>query len=151
MPDNGYRRRRSSDTRKHLRRLIGRQAGICAICGLPMDESSGQKLEVDHVVPFSKGGSDDVSNLAAVHAYCNRRKSATNMYPIWVDGALLETAGQSSTARSRVPGWWERLTPFDGESRNNRRWNQLNPSLTIDRGRVRRAARTPRQPVFYLR
>ena len=99
-----------------------------------MDESSGQKLEVDHVVPFSKGGSDDVSNLAAVHAYCNRRKSATNMYPIWVDGALLETAGQSSTARSRVPGWWERLTPFDGESRNNRRWNQLNPSLTIDRG-----------------
>jgi len=28
----------------------------------------------DHIIPRSKGGIDDLSNLQLAHAYCNKRK-----------------------------------------------------------------------------
>lgn len=51
----------------------------CAICSEPIDLSllrtSKMGLTVDHWVPLSKGGSDDISNLRPAHWICNRRKS----------------------------------------------------------------------------
>lgn len=44
----------------------------CHYCGTP---SSEVKLQIDHVVPVSKGGSDDISNLVAACPRCNRAKS----------------------------------------------------------------------------
>lgn len=34
------------------------------------------KMEVDHIVPWSRGGSDDLHNLQAMCKPCNRSKSA---------------------------------------------------------------------------
>ena len=44
-------------------------AGLCARCG------STQKLEVDHITPWSKGGTHDEANLQALCKPCNRKKS----------------------------------------------------------------------------
>lgn len=46
--------------------------GKCALCGKGKDE---EPLEVDHIVPRSKGGTNDISNLQALCRTCNRGKS----------------------------------------------------------------------------
>lgn len=42
----------------------------CRIC-----HASGVKLEMDHIVPHSKGGADTMDNLQALYVPCNRGKS----------------------------------------------------------------------------
>jgi 5-methylcytosine-specific restriction endonuclease McrA len=57
-------------------RLYG---NTCAVCLEPIDlelkRTSKMGLTVDHWIPLSKGGSDDISNLRPAHWICNRRKS----------------------------------------------------------------------------
>lgn len=48
-----------------------RDEGRCRACG------SQERLEFDHMVPHSKGGSDTERNLQLLCETCNRRKSAT--------------------------------------------------------------------------
>lgn len=45
-------------------------SGMCARCG------STDDLTVDHVVPVSRGGSDDIDNLRALCLRCNSSKGA---------------------------------------------------------------------------
>ncbi|NEO31194.1 MAG: HNH endonuclease [Symploca sp. SIO3C6] len=45
----------------------------CVFCGRI---SSEVKLEVDHILPFSKGGKNDISNLQTLCFDCNRGKGA---------------------------------------------------------------------------
>lgn len=51
--------------------LIERQCGRCAGCG------SAKKLEVDHIVPLSKGGTNWPSNLQMLCRSCNAKKGST--------------------------------------------------------------------------
>lgn len=46
--------------------------GVCAICGKPV---KFKKMTVDHIVPLSKGGTNDRSNLQLAHLSCNRAKA----------------------------------------------------------------------------
>ena len=64
----------SHKLRKFWKQLWTEQAGICLLCSrdLPFESRS---VHVDHVVPASKGGSDDITNLQAVHSRCNQLKS----------------------------------------------------------------------------
>lgn len=59
---------RTSDAqRRAVRRfLIARDGDRCGRCGLP-----GAR-ELGHVLPRSRGGSDDISNLRLEHGACNR-------------------------------------------------------------------------------
>ncbi len=52
-----------------MRRAVLDAADACAYCG------SAEPSEVDHVYPVSRGGSDDVENLAAACSWCNQDKS----------------------------------------------------------------------------
>jgi len=49
-------------------------------CGRPGRENAyipeDEKMEVDHIVPWSEGGTDEVWNLQAMCKPCNREKSA---------------------------------------------------------------------------
>jgi len=58
---------------KHLRlQVLMRDGSKCRICGRPTGEVS---LEVDHIVAVAQGGSDELSNLAALCHDCNAGKS----------------------------------------------------------------------------
>lgn len=53
------------------RRILRRDHNICYVCGRA--GANG----VDHVVPAFQGGSDDDSNLRAIHEFpCHARKTA---------------------------------------------------------------------------
>ncbi len=56
--------------------LYGKQMGVCKGCG---QEFRFKILEVDHVIPRSKGGSDHISNLQLLCPNCNRRKGDRSM------------------------------------------------------------------------
>jgi hypothetical protein len=45
----------------------------CVLCGWTVPP--GEKPHVDHILPVSRGGSDDITNLRGVHARCNGLKS----------------------------------------------------------------------------
>lgn len=47
--------------------------GSCRACG------STRRLEVDHIVPWSRGGTHERSNLQALCKSCNRSKQARTM------------------------------------------------------------------------
>jgi hypothetical protein len=46
-----------------------RDGGVCQCCG------SSNRLEYDHIMPFSCGGSSDASNIQLLCMSCNRSKS----------------------------------------------------------------------------
>lgn len=52
------------------RAVLERDEGHCRQCG------STNKLEIDHVVAFSRGGTHDIDNLQLLCKPCNRKKGA---------------------------------------------------------------------------
>lgn len=58
------------------RRVIARDNGLCHLCGHAGANSA------DHIIPHSKGGSDEMANLKAAHKACNEKKNGSLMKPI---------------------------------------------------------------------
>jgi len=63
------------------KRAIASKDSICAICHHPIDLEapafSPLAVEVDHIVPRSRGGAlYDIENLQLTHSRCNRKKGA---------------------------------------------------------------------------
>ena len=52
--------------------VLKRDQFRCQICGA--SQADGVKLEVDHIMPISKGGKTEMSNLRALCERCNRGK-----------------------------------------------------------------------------
>lgn len=69
---------RSTTVRDRDRNAIKRERPPCGICGGDIDYSlpylDPMSYVVDHVVPFVKGGADDLTNKQASHRACNSRK-----------------------------------------------------------------------------
>jgi hypothetical protein len=68
--EDSKRRRRTTISFRVRFRILQRDLYRCRIC-----RASGVKLEVDHVVPLSLGGSNDMNNLQALCVPCNRGKA----------------------------------------------------------------------------
>lgn len=51
--------------------VVTRAMGRCEACGI---SSEVRALQVDHIVPRSRGGSNDLSNLQALCSLCNQQK-----------------------------------------------------------------------------
>lgn len=59
--------------------VVERDGWACWLCGVMVDQfvprTSRMGATVDHVVPLSKGGSDELENLRLAHWICNNKKS----------------------------------------------------------------------------
>jgi hypothetical protein len=62
---------------KKRQEILQRDNYACRVCGRNPITHPGLPLEVDHIVPFSEGGTDDVSNLQTLCLLCNRGKGST--------------------------------------------------------------------------
>ena len=52
--------------------VFERDKNQCQSCGKQYGETS---LTIDHIIPLSRGGSNDISNLQTLCFSCNRKKS----------------------------------------------------------------------------
>ena len=70
---NRYHKMGGDGHRRWLPLLIWCQNGICLWCGerLPGNKTD---IHVDHIIPISKGGINDPSNMQALHSGCNMGK-----------------------------------------------------------------------------
>ena len=53
--------------------VIARDGGACRICG----QLVTGRGDVDHIVPKSRGGTDELGNLQYTHVECHSRKTAS--------------------------------------------------------------------------
>ena len=56
--------------RKFWKQLWAEQDGRCPLCVRAVPFKS-DKVHVDHIIPRSENGTDDIANLQVVHARCN--------------------------------------------------------------------------------
>ena len=68
----GHRRPGNQLSASQRYEALKRASGRCELCGATSDEV---RLEVDHIVPRSKGGSNDTDNLQVLCQPCNAGKS----------------------------------------------------------------------------
>ncbi|MDJ0594537.1 MAG: reverse transcriptase domain-containing protein [Pleurocapsa sp. MO_226.B13] len=73
---------------KRIAKLLKKQKGICPHCGLHFLD--GDIIELDHIIPKSKGGKDEYKNWQLLHRHCHDSKTA-------VDGSYGNKSGCNST------------------------------------------------------
>lgn len=68
--------RRAAETDKTFKRVGLDWVGKCLICNGPMafDSRTGEGATLEHILARSRGGTDDLMNLAVVHGRCNWEK-----------------------------------------------------------------------------
>ena len=60
-----------------LKQAIDNNVTHCASCGVGLDYEYTRRpnsAEVDHVIPYSKGGTDTLGNTTVICRWCNQRK-----------------------------------------------------------------------------
>ena len=60
---------------RRYRKLAAGQWWFCPWCRCPLPDEYGPKTQLDHWYPKSRGGSNKLDNLRAMHTRCNSRKS----------------------------------------------------------------------------
>jgi HNH endonuclease len=74
-------------------RVLKRENQICRECGRSVQDKD---VEFDHVIPYSKGGSSDESNVRLLCKTCNRKRGASFEAKFLVDSIrdhLIEPSG----------------------------------------------------------
>ena len=76
-------KRRGTDTGTPARvaKLLKKQKGICPQC--KQHFTPEDLIEVDHIIPKSKGGKDTYNNLQALHRHCHDAKSKNDYLYDW--------------------------------------------------------------------
>jgi RNA-directed DNA polymerase len=71
--------RRHPQTKRQVALLLKLQKGKCAHCRLFFTDKD--LLEIDHILPITKGGRDEFKNLQLLHRHCHDVKSALDRSP----------------------------------------------------------------------
>jgi hypothetical protein len=74
-------------------RVLKRENQICRECGRSVQD---EDVEFDHVIPYSKGGSSDESNVRLLCRKCNRKRGASFEAKFLIDSIrdhLIEPVG----------------------------------------------------------
>ena len=61
-------------TFKELNELLEKQEGFCFYCGELLYSSFDKEIHIEHKIPISRGGPNDISNIALSCARCNLQK-----------------------------------------------------------------------------
>ncbi len=77
-PEEAYRERKLLTTRLRWR-ILERDRFRCSACGVDATSSNGVRIDVDHIVPVSKGGKTTPANLRTLCSDCNNGKG--NLIP----------------------------------------------------------------------
>lgn len=72
-PQQSVKRKRTHIPRGLRKEVFKRDNYTCKECGAK--KSEGATLHIDHIIPISKGGTDELSNLQTLCADCNLNKS----------------------------------------------------------------------------
>ncbi len=103
--------------KRHVRfsrfNIFARDGNTCQYCGRRFSRTD---LNLDHVVPRSRGGLSTWENIVCSCHTCNRRKG----------GRTPDEAGMHLVRRPRRPEW----TPFSSEMFSLRRYREWMPFLT---------------------
>lgn len=70
-------RERNKVTLKLRQKVLVRDGFRCVRCGASPQDGPEVRLEVDHIVPISRGGKTEMSNLQTLCQRCNRGKGAS--------------------------------------------------------------------------
>ena len=75
---------RKKISRKKRLRIYRRDKWVCQICMRPVNgrlkRNHPMSPTLDHITPFSLGGSDDFSNLRLAHNWCNVRRDVDETF-----------------------------------------------------------------------
>jgi 5-methylcytosine-specific restriction endonuclease McrA len=103
--------------KRHVRfsrfNIFARDSNICQYCGRRFPRT---ELNLDHVVPRSRGGQSTWENIVCSCHHCNRRKG----------GRTPDEASMKLVRRPQRPQW----TPFSAEMFSLRRYREWMPFLT---------------------
>ena len=78
--------------------ILERDGGKCQACGGVPAPGNTVELQLDHVVPYSLGGSDAAGNLQVLCQACNVHKSAVPLTSVRLDMVLGLVAGRNVVA-----------------------------------------------------
>ncbi|MBW4505548.1 MAG: HNH endonuclease [Scytonematopsis contorta HA4267-MV1] len=59
-------------------KLLKKQQGKCSHCGLVFKD--GDVMEIDHIVPKTKGGKDTYDNFQLLHRHCHDKKTSSDRW-----------------------------------------------------------------------
>lgn len=69
----------NSSAWKKIRKVVIKEETHCHICYAEVDKTlkfpEPSSATVDHIIPSSRGGTDDRSNLRMAHNICNQKRS----------------------------------------------------------------------------
>lgn len=95
----------------HRAALLGRVGATCWLCSgridLTVKHPSPRALECDHVIPVSRGGSDELDNLRPAHAECNRARGAD--LPAWFRSSVEDEIRRQALLAGRFAHECDRL------------------------------------------
>lgn len=105
-------------TREEKEQILAKTNGVCASCGKPL--KIGEDFTIEHVIPISKGGTNDMSNLLPLCEVCNKEKDDRIMNPVFYKFAprdLLEQLMEQQVNYYNNYTWLGRhnFTPADRE------------------------------------
>lgn len=84
-----------------IRKAIYRRDGFrCALC------DCGKFLQIHHVIPRGKGGSDSPHNLITLCSYCHSHVHGHPLYETEMTAEEVEQACIEYVADLYAPGWW---------------------------------------------
>jgi len=81
------------------KQVLERDMGVCHLCG---GEGANS---VDHLIPFSQGGGDNLDNLAAAHQTCNSRRGARFWSPVSTPPTPLSSFSPRASHIEHVEHW----------------------------------------------
>lgn len=67
-----WRRNQSNKNRWTVNHLISKNGNMCGLCNEAIHDR--RDMTIDHIIPKSKGGADDIANYQLAHSLCNGKK-----------------------------------------------------------------------------